>query len=268
MTNADCTSFLQWALPKLRLRWSGFRRVRGQVCKRLSRRLASLGLKDLSEYRTRLEADSGERQVLDALCRISISRFYRDHGVWSCLQDELLPRLVTGAVSRDEARLRIWSAGCASGEEPYTLALVFAFGKIPMACKPEIVATDADPHLLERARRACYRSSSLRELPGGWSAAFERCGDELCLKSAYRSPVRFLQQDIRRDKPHGRFDLILCRNLVFTYFEASLQVAIATHLAGKLVPGGLLVLGSHESLPQPVPGLVQMRPWLYCLEPG
>ncbi len=268
MTNADCTNFLQWALPQLSLRWSGFRRVRGQVCKRLSRRLTALGLKDLSEYRARLETDTREREVFDELCRISISRFYRDRGVWNCLEEELLPPLVAHAASRGEIRLRIWSAGCASGEEPYTLALMFALGKVRTAIKPEIVATDADPHLLGRARRACFRPSSLRELPGAWSAAFEQSESERCLKSAYRMSVRFLEQDIRRDQPDGRFDLIMCRNLVFTYFEPSLQAAIAGRLAEKLVPGGLLLLGSHESLPQPVPGLVQQQPWLSRRNPG
>ncbi len=268
MKDADCKSFLHSALPRLGLRWTGFRRVRGQVCKRLSRRLTALGLKRLSEYRALLEADTAEWEVFDGLCRISVSRFYRNRGVWSSLERKLLPRLAARAATRGETRLRVWSAGCASGEEPYTLALMFALGTVPPACEPEIVATDADPHLLGRARRACYRLSSLRELPAAWRVAFEQSGDECCLRPAYRAPVQFLEQDIRRDHPDGRFDLILCRNLVFTYFEESLQAAIARRLAEMLVPGGLLLLGSHESLPQPVPGLVQERPWLSCRDPG
>ncbi len=262
MTDADCTGFLQWALPQLRMRWSGFRRVRGQVCKRIGRRLLALGLKDLSEYRARLKTDTREWDVLDGLCRISISRFYRDRGIWTRLEDALLPRLAADATSRGETWLRIWSAGCASGEEPYTLALMFAIGKAVTGSKQYIVATDADLHLLERARRACYRPSSLRELPAAWSSAFQRSEDQLCLRPAYRAMVRFVEQDLRRDQPDGRFDLILCRNLAFTYFELSLQTAIAGRLAEKLVPGGLLLLGSHESLPQPVPGLVAEQPWL------
>ena len=263
MKDADCIHFLQWALPRLGLRWAGFRRVRGQVCKRLRRRLAALGLKDLSDYRALLEADAAEWRQLDGLCRVSVSRFYRDQGVWRCLERDLLPQLAVQASARGETRLRIWSAGCASGEEPYTLALMFALGDTPKSGEPEILATDADPHLLARARRACYPGSSLRELPAKWRAAFERSGDEFCLSPEYRTPVRFLAQDIRRDVPDGRFDLVLCRNLVFTYFEAPLQAVIAGRLAEVLVPGGLLLLGSHESLPEAVPGLVQERPWLH-----
>ncbi|MEA3275145.1 MAG: CheR family methyltransferase [Pseudomonadota bacterium] len=268
MKDADCIGFLQWALPRLGLRWAGFRRVRSQVRKRLGRRIAALGLKDLSDYRALLETDVAEWSQLNGLCRISVSRFYRDQRVWSLLECELLPRLAAQALARGEDRLRIWSAGCASGEEPYTLALMFALGGAPMSCEPEIVATDADPHLLGRARRACYPPTSLRELPKTWRAAFEPSEDELCLRQSYRTSVRFLEQDIRRALPDGGFDLVLCRNLVFTYFEASLQVAMARRLAEALLPGGLLVLGSHESLPEPVPELVQERPWLYRRELG
>jgi chemotaxis protein methyltransferase CheR len=261
--DADCTAFLQWALPRLGMRWPGFRRVRSQVCKRLRRRMAKLGLRNLADYRALLETHSDEWVPLDGLCRISISRFYRDQGVWWTLERETLPHLAERARTRGEDRLRIWSAGYASGEEPYTLALLFGFGKVPSDCRSEIVATDADPHLLGRARRACYPATSLRDLPERWRAAFEPFGDEHCLSAEHRSSVRFLEQDIRCEYPEGRFDLILCRNLVLTYFATALQAAIARRLAERLVPAGVLVLGVHESLPEPVPMLVQERPWLY-----
>jgi len=144
--------------------------VRSQVCKRLRRRLAALGLKDLSDYRALLAADAAQWRQLDGLFRVSVSRFYRDQVVWNCLERELLPQLAVQALARGETRLRIWSAGCASGEEPYTLALTFALGDTPKSCEPEILATDADPNLLARARRACYPGSSLRELPVKWRA--------------------------------------------------------------------------------------------------
>ena len=264
--DVDCIHFLQWSLPRLGLRWAGFRRVGGQVCKRLHRRVAALGLKDLLDYRARLAADKEEWRQLDGLCRISISRFYRDQGVWRWLEQDLLPQLAVQASAHGENRLRIWSAGCASGEEPYTLALMFAFGEVHANIKPEILATDAGPHLLARARRACYPGSSLRELPAKRRIAFARSGEEFCLGPEYRQPVRFLEQDIRQDLPTERFDLVLCRNLVFTYFETPLQAAIAKRLTEVLVPGGLLLLGCHESLPEAVPGLMQERPWLYRRE--
>jgi chemotaxis protein methyltransferase CheR len=225
--------------------------------------MAELGFAELSEYRALLETDPEEWTRLDGLCRISISRFYRDQGVWRTLEREVVPDLAERARTRGEGRLRIWSAGCASGEEPYTLALLFAFGETLGGYPPEILATGADPYLLERARRACYPVTSLRDVPERWRAAFERFGEEYCLGADYRGPVRFLEQDIRHAFPEGRFDLILCRNLVFTYFETSLQATIARRLVERLVPAGALVLGIHESLPESVPTLVQERSWLY-----
>ena len=263
MKDADCTGFLQWALPRLAMRWPGFRRVRRQVCKRLSRRMAELGLAEITGYRALLETDPEEWTRLDWLCRISISRFYRDQGVWRMLERDILPLLAERARAHGDRKLRIWSAGCASGEEPYTLALLFAFGEALSDCPREILATDADPHLLQRARRACYPATSLRDLPQRWHAAFEPFGDEHRLSGEYRTPVSFLEQDIRRECPEGRFGLILCRNLVFTYFATALQAAIARRMVERLVPEGVLVLGIHESLPESVPMLVQERPWLH-----
>ena len=80
--------------------------------------------------------------------------------------------------------------------------------------------------------------------------------------------MRFLEQDIRRDLPDRRFDLILCRNVAFTYFEEPLQVVIARRLVEVLVPDGLLLLGSHETLPQPVLGIAQECPWLFRRQTG
>lgn len=136
MKDIDCIHFLQWSLPRLGLRWAGFCRVRGQVCKRLHRRLSALGLKDLLDYRALLAADEAEWRQLDGLCRVSVSRFYRDQGVWRWLERDLLPQLAVQASARGENRLRIWSAGCASGEEPYTLALKFAFSEVLVILRP------------------------------------------------------------------------------------------------------------------------------------
>ena len=125
MTDRECVEFLQWALPQLGLRWPGFRKVRRQVHKRIVRRLNELGLTQISEYREYLRTNSDEWSVLDGFTRISISRFYRDRDVFDHLRDVLLPGAVGAAKDRGEEQIRIWSAGCASGEEPYTLAMIW-----------------------------------------------------------------------------------------------------------------------------------------------
>ncbi|MFP2932399.1 CheR family methyltransferase [Pyxidicoccus sp. 3LG] len=254
MTDRECVEVLQWAAPRLRLRWDGFRRVRGQVCKRIGRRLKALGLPDAAAYRARLDADPGEWDVLDSLCRVTISRFYRDQHVFDVLRDDLLPALLEARRGGSEDPFRVWSAGCASGEEPYTVGVLFRHGLQPRfpEARLELLATDADAALLERARRGCYPRGSLRELPPEWARlAFpDMDADEPCIAPAYREGLTFLCQDLRSQVLEGPFHLVLCRNVAFTYFAPPLQREVLAKLVERLVPGGLLVIGGHESLPE------------------
>jgi chemotaxis protein methyltransferase CheR len=125
VTGNDGVQFLQWALPRLGLRWPGFRKVRRQICKRLGHRLKTLHLAGLAAYRTRLDAHASEWDELDALCRISISRFYRDKGVFQYLERDVLPVVGRLAMGRGDRTLACWSLGCAAGEEPYTVAILW-----------------------------------------------------------------------------------------------------------------------------------------------
>ncbi len=107
MTDSECTRFLQEALPRLHLRWAGFRKVRKLVCKRVARRLRELGLPDLAAYRAFLESHPGEWDVLDGFCRIPISRFYRDREVFASLEQDVLPALAQAAVAAGRVELAV-----------------------------------------------------------------------------------------------------------------------------------------------------------------
>ena len=261
MKDESCIGFLQWALPHLHMRWPGFRKVRGQVCKRLRRRLDELGLHDLKSYRVYLEKNSLEWNILDSMCRITISRFYRDKGVYNLLRTRVLPLLIADEVRQGEKSLFCWCIGSASGEEPYSLSLLWELSGInTQGLDLFITATEVDPQLINRARLACYPSSSLRELPPRFrEQAFTLMDGAHCLKERYRKRVWFLQQDIRNTQPDATFDLILCRNLVFTYFSEDLQIEIAHAILLHLRPGGGLVIGAHEKLPGPLPEVI---PWI------
>ncbi len=256
----DCTHFLQWAMPQLGLRWDGFRRNRAQVCKRLQRRLHELGVASLDAYRERLERDEEEWARLQALCIVTISRFYRDGALWDRLRLEVLPRLAAAAEASGVPALRCWCLGCASGEEPYTLSMVWQLelqARHP-ALRIEIVATDADAVVLERAARAVYPTGSLRELPQAWRAAAFECAGETCsLKRHFVAPVTFRHEDVRSRMPDGPWSLVLCRNVVFTYFDVASQRRVLGGIAERLVPGGVLVVGKGES----VPALEGLSPW-------
>jgi chemotaxis protein methyltransferase CheR len=230
--------------------------VRGQVCKRIDRRIRTLELSGLAAYEAYLTAHATEWAILEALCSIPISRFYRDRAVFDALGDAILPDLAERASARAPADVRCWSAGCASGEEPYTVSLVW--GQRIQPKYPHIslviVATDVDDHLLERARAACYAKSSLRELPAAWvDQAFDRRDDLYCLRDRWKASVAFDHQDVRREQPPGPFDLILCRNVAFTYFSDAVQRNVLDRIAERLRVDGFLVIGRHESLPANVP---------------
>jgi chemotaxis protein methyltransferase CheR len=136
--------------------------------------------------------------------------------------------------------MRVWSAGCASGEEPYTLALL---------CDGlDILATDVDPVMLRRAEAAEYPPSALRELPA-----------EMRLDERTRRHVTFARHDVRDEPPAGPFDLVLCRNLAFTYFDAATQDEVLRRIAGVT---DVLVIGAHEALPD---GQRLFEPWARCV---
>jgi chemotaxis protein methyltransferase CheR len=260
MNDSQCVAFLQWALPQLGMRWAGFRKVRRQVCKRLRRRLAELGLTDLHVYRAYLQRHPEEWAVLDGLTHITISRFYRDRGVWAFLQREVLPVLAAGALARNSETIEVWSTGCASGEEAYTLAIMWQLELGPsFALAIRILATDVDAPILRRARRGCFAAGSLTELPERWrAAAFAHHDRRHCVRDSFKQHVTIARHDIRRSPPRGPFDLVLCRNLAFTYFDRELQRVTASRIATTLQPGGALVLGSHETLPS---NLAELERW-------
>lgn len=265
MTDPECVQFLQWALPRLRLRWAGFRKVRRTVCKRLERRFHELEVADQAAYRAYLERHPEEWRVLDGCCAITISRFYRDRGVFEALDRDVLPALARTALALGAPTLRCWSIGCASGEEPYTVSIIWNLRRhAPQPDGLQIVATDVSNELLARARRGCYAWSSVRELPAPWvEKAFTRSGERYCLREEFRRPVVFLQQDVRTTAAEGPFHLILCRYLAFTYFDGSLQQEVLAVIRNRLVPGGALVIGAAEALPEPAAGFVEWARGIY-----
>jgi len=262
MKDTECVEFLYWALPRLHLRWQGFRKVRRQVCKRIGRRIRELNLSDGADYRIYLENHAAEWSVLDDLCRVTISRFYRDREVFAALEGEVLPVLAEQVLSQGEGTLMVWSAGCASGEEPYTLTLLWRFAlqdRYP-GLQLAILATDTELTLLTRARQACYPASSLKRLPPTWrESAFEKSGDAWCLRPEYRMGITFLEHDIRDLPPDGPFYLVLCRNLVLTYFDAELQREVLNRIRDALHPGGILITGARETLPDDDLGFASWR---------
>lgn len=261
MTDHELVEFLQWSLPKIHMRWSGFRKVRRTIRKKLNRRLQELSLVDLRAYRKKLCDDPNEWNVLKEICRITISRFYRDTHVFVQLEKQLLPECADEAIKNKTDNIHVLSAGCASGEEPYTVSLIWNLLVGPKYPKVgiEIVAIDTDQIVLGRARRACYSEGSLKHLPDILvQKGFERANESYNLNRDFQSAVHFKHQDLEKFKPDRMFDIILCRNLAFTYFDASSQKVVLSNLTDALRQNGYLIIGAHETLPAQAHALKQI----------
>jgi chemotaxis protein methyltransferase CheR len=251
---------------RLGLRAEGYRRVRGTVEKRLRRRLSELGLSSFLEYEAYLQAHPGEWDWVEPRCRITISRFGRDRGVYERLVQEYLPERAAEARARGQGAVRVWSAGTASGEEALGVAIAWELelrGRYP-GLGLEVLGTDADPVVLARAKRAVYPAGSLRELPESYrQRAFVPRAGEWAVLDRFRAHVRFVQADLREGSPQGRFDLVLCRNLAFTYFAEAAQRQAVAAITSVLAPAGVLVVGAGESVPEASPELELLEPCFY-----
>jgi chemotaxis protein methyltransferase CheR len=269
VTDPELVAFLEWAAPRLGLRWEGLRNFRRTVKKRLARRMAVLGLGALDDYRAHLEADPSEWARLDAMCRITISRLYRDRPVYDLLTREILPERACVALRERRAAIRVWSAGCASGEEPYSVAIAWHVDVAPAypGVGLELIATDADDDLLARARRATYEEGSLRELDARLrEAALLSDGDVHAVRPELRAGITFRAEDLRHAMPDGPFDVVLCRNVLLTYIDEPKQGPLLDQLVARVFPGGVLVVGSREALPPGTLGLVPRIPGVFTVE--
>ena len=235
-------AFLSEALPPIGLSPSAFRRR--NIKRRIVRRMESAGIHEFHRYLDLVQRDPEELEALRSILVVTISRFFRNANVFHVLSREILPRLA------EKSQPVAWSAGCASGEEPYSVRI--AWEEMPVE-KPGLAlfASDVDPVSLERAEAGSYPESSLRELPAALRRKyFRREGNSYRICEAVRRSVQFRRLDLLRDPSPGRFDLILCRNAAFTYFSPEKRLAVAGTFAAALQEGGYLVIGRTESLPR------------------
>ncbi|AKU93516.1 Chemotaxis protein methyltransferase CheR [Labilithrix luteola] len=271
MNEGSFVDFLREVLPRFGLDLAGFRNVRSTVKKRLRKRLAELRLADLDAYRAYLTAHAEEWAVLDGMCRIPISRLYRDAFVYDVVAHELLPERAREAKAASRNALRVWSAGCASGEEPYTISAIWRF-EVEKAFPDlalEIVATDVDVEMCARARRATYDTTSLREVPAAWrDRAFVPDGDDWRAIHEIRERVNVVREDLRTSYRPGPFDLIFCRNVAFTYFDEPVRRHVTERFAERLHPGGYLVVGKGEVIPETTTAFTSVAPCIYRRSPN
>ena len=238
--------FLRTTLPVLGLRWRRFRTK--TIRRRLVVRLQELGLSSLAEYRAHVLAHRDEQRVLTDQLTVTISRFWRNRFLFDALARTWLPAIL--ARLQPGEPLRAWSTGCACGEEPYSLVLLWNEHFAGSGHELRLVATDVDRRCLHRAREGRYAASSLRELPPDLRRRhFVNEGGSFVIDREIREKIVWLEHNLLWEPPVQGNHLILCRNLAYTYFAESPQQEITRRFRQALFPGGLLVIGRKDRLP-------------------
>jgi len=228
---------------------------RNLVYSRLSRRLRVLGMTSFAEYRAYLEATESERENFINAISTNLTKFFRESHHFDHFREQIA---VPFARSR-AGRLRVWSAGCSSGEEPHTIAMVLK-REIRDVEKQDvrILATDIDTEMVSRGTRGEYSENSLDEVPRAYQEYFEQVPGKaatLAVNRSVRSLISFKRLNLMETWPFkGPFDAIFCRN-VMIYFDAPTKAKLIERFTEKIKPGGFLYIGHSESLNGVHPGI-------------
>jgi chemotaxis protein methyltransferase CheR len=220
------------------------------VKRRITLRIRSTQCHSVEEYLFLLQQNKHEVENLCRVLTIHVSHFFRNPPTFKKLEEVILPDLFSRVAALKRDSITIWSVGCASGEEPYSLALILKdrFSDYLSLLRVEIIGTDLDERVLAKARNGIYGTERLVEVPAGMlDRYFHKSGDCYRLDEKIRDMVTFCRADLFSDPTYRECDIILCRN-VLIYFERPQQEAILTAFANVLSDNGLLVLGKSETL--------------------
>ncbi|CAN7541362.1 protein-glutamate O-methyltransferase [Phenylobacterium sp. LjRoot164] len=223
------------------------------VYSRLAKRLRSLGMRSFREYCSLVEGQQGldERQAMMAALTTNVTRYFREPHHFDHLRDVVMPKLAETA--RRGGRVRLWSAACSNGQEPYSMAIT-VLSALPEAANLDvkILATDIDPNMIAEGKAGVYREDAVTPVPldlrRKW---FKKSGSGWEVADELRELVAFRELNLIGDWPmKGKFDVIFCRNVVI-YFDEPTQERIWSRFAPALVPGGTLYIGHSERVSGP-----------------
>jgi two-component system CheB/CheR fusion protein len=245
---ADTTleSLLQFVKDTRGFDFTGYKRT--TIQRRVAKRMAAVGAERYEDYLDYLELHGDEFAELFNALLINTTGFFRDPQAWEYLATEVVPQLL--AARQGETPIRVWSAGCASGEEPYTVAMVFArvMGDSGFRERVKIYATDVDEEALDFARYGAYAPRQIEDVPpDALERFFERTDQRYVFRKDLRRSVIFGRNDLVQDAPISRIDLLVCRNTLM-YFTAETQAQILRRFHFALDDDGYLLLGKSEML--------------------
>ena len=221
---------------------------RAGLARRITKRLRTVGADGYAAYARYLDAHPDEvERLLDAIL-INVTAFFRDDLPWEYLREEVLPRLLDAKAAGEP--IRVWSAGCATGQEAYTMAIVLAeaLGHEQFRDRVKIYATDVDDDALAQARQGAYTERETSSVPPELlEQYFERQEGRFVFRKDLRRLLIFGRNDLLQDAPISRIDLLACRNTLM-YFDAAAQARVLARFHFALAEGGYLLLGRAETL--------------------
>jgi two-component system CheB/CheR fusion protein len=226
--------------------FTGYKRA--SLRRRIDKQMRVADVQEYAEYVDYLEVHPDEFVRLFNAILINVTAFFRDPAAWSYLREELLPEHLERLNA--DAPIRVWSAGCASGEEAYSIAMMLAdlLGTEAFQRRVKIYGTDIDEDALQTARQAAYGPRELEAVPEAMrDRYFEPMGDRFAFRADLRRSIIFGRLDVLRDAPISRLELLLCRNTLM-YFNAETQSQVVSRFHFALNQGGLLMLGKAETL--------------------
>jgi len=217
--------------------------------RRIAVRMRARGVHTFTDYARILDGDNTEfERLLDALT-INVTKLFRNWDVYAAMLSKVIPELW----QRESPAIRVWSAGCSSGDEPYSLAILFhryasTLGMLSHIDRVRILGSDIDRESLAAARRGEFEESDFADTPSDLRARYFSSTHPYAVADSIRDLVRFERRDLLTDDPPpGHYDLILCRN-VLIYFDRQTQERVFDLFHTLLAPGGYLVLGKVETL--------------------
>ncbi len=235
--------------------------------RRIDVRLRATGARTYFEYMAVLKKDPSEYDRLFDALTINVTNFFRDRSTYRVIEETVIPELVSSKKKQGKKIIRVWSAGCASGEEPYSIAILFykILGERIGDYLISIYATDIDEKVIEKAIRGEYNTGAVSEVDEKILKLYFNRNLKYSLKEEIKQMVRFKRHDLISDRLLAHLDVILCRN-VLIYFSRDLQMRLFDKFCEALNRGGYLILGKTESLAGESAGLFQpvsMRERIY-----
>jgi chemotaxis protein methyltransferase CheR len=230
--------------------WDGYRRVRKGVKKRISRHMQQLGCRSINTYLYILERNEEVKRHSEGLMTVSVSRFFRDRMLWKIIEDHIVPKIV----AKNIEKVKFWDAGCACGEEVYSMKMLWETLRNRFDSMPdiEIWATDINPVYLKRAQEGIYSVSSIKEVEHNLREIyliFQEDKKEFRISPSLQKGIIWKEHNMLHDFDEDNFQIIFLRNNLLTYYTDKIKQPAFQKVANSLAQGGFLIIGSHEKLP-------------------